>query len=62
MDYNRTDNMFEDKATELGFDFEFIKDVTEDIECIDVDGDGFDDVVYIANYGTRSWLYVRTIP
>ena len=62
LDHNSTTGDLEDKATELGFDFDFIKDVTTDIECIDITGDGLDDIVYIANYGTRSWLYVRVIP
>jgi hypothetical protein len=47
-------------AEALGFAFATIFDLTEDIECADLDGLGADDIVVVGNTGQRNFLYRRT--
>jgi hypothetical protein len=49
-------------ASSLGFRFAHIADVTEDIECGDLDGNGNIDAVVIGNVGLRNWLYLKQTP
>jgi hypothetical protein len=52
--------IFDDAGGEaLGFNFEEIRAVTEDVECFDLDGDGIADLVVFGNEGSRNWLYRR---
>ena len=46
---------------ELGFNFSSLEDLTEDIECANLDGDADNtiDAVVVGNTGMRNWLFMR---
>lgn len=47
------------EASDLGFRFDAVRDLTEDIECADLNRDGTLDAVVVGNTGQRNWLYLR---
>lgn len=57
--YDPTTGVFVDD-TSYGFNFTAYFDVSEDIECADMDGDGTVDFVFIGNTGERNILYKNT--
>lgn len=60
--YDVVEGRFDEASAELGFDFRFLEDLTEDIECADMDGLGGIDTVVVGNTGQRNWLYARVEP
>jgi hypothetical protein len=59
LDRNPFTGRFADVAPALGFQFVDVAEITEDVECADLDGDHFDDTVLIGNAGRRDLLYRR---
>jgi hypothetical protein len=51
--------VFEPRDRALGFLFYTVEDLTEEMLCGDLDGDGTIDVVLVGNTGQRNWLYRR---
>lgn len=57
--WDHTRSMFLDKAEEYGFDFSTSVWATEDIDCVDIDGDRRIDAIFIGEYGAQNSYYIR---
>jgi len=55
--YDAGQGKFVDVSDTLGFNFSALPSLTETMECGDVNGDGFIDVM-VVNIGLRKWLYL----
>lgn len=60
LEWDSTSGRFQDRAAAFGFMFDTVRDLTEDIECGDGDGDGRIDMVLVGNVAQRNWLYWRS--
>ncbi len=55
--YNTITGGFDDVASSLGFNFAQTFDLTEVVECADMDGQGGVAAVIVGNIGLRNWWY-----